>query len=85
MSSTGFAAPAAAATIRVQQVRGLAGSTRRQREVVRGLGLRRIGHTVTRPDTPVFRGMVARVPHLVRIVAAEPSAGSVSNGGRDAQ
>ncbi len=56
------------ATIVVQLVRGLAGTTRYQREVVKGLGLRRLGATASRPDNPMIRGMVQRVPHLVRIV-----------------
>lgn len=54
----------------VELFRGLAGTTRYQREVVRGLGLRRLGAVADRPDTPMIRGMVARVPHLVRIVSA---------------
>lgn len=52
----------------VQLVRSLAGTTRYQREVVKGLGLRRLGATASRPDNPMIRGMVRRVPHLVRIV-----------------
>ena len=52
----------------VQLVRGLAGTTRYQREVVKGLGLRRLGAIASRPDNPMIRGMVRRVPHLVRIV-----------------
>lgn len=52
----------------VQLMRGLAGTTRYQREVVKGLGLRRLGATASRPDNPMIRGMVRRVPHLVRIV-----------------
>lgn len=52
----------------VQLVRGLVGTTRYQREVVKGLGLRRLGATASRPDNPMIRGMVRRVPHLVRIV-----------------
>ncbi len=58
------------ASITVQLVRGLAGTTHYQREVVRGLGLRRVGAIVSRPDTPMIRGMVRRVAHLVRIVEA---------------
>ena len=54
--------------ITLQLVRGLAGATKRQREVVRGLGLRKIGAIVSRPDTPMIRGMVRRAPHLVRVV-----------------
>ena len=59
--------------IEVKLVRGLAGSTRYQREVVKGLGLRRLGATASRPDNPMIRGMVRRVSHLVRIVG--PSTG----------
>jgi len=33
----------------------------------RALGLRRINHSVTLPDRPEIRGMLARVPHLVRV------------------
>jgi len=61
---------AAGPRIVVQLVRGLAGTTRYQREVVKGLGLRRLGATASRPDNPMIRGMVRRVPNLVRIVGA---------------
>ena len=43
------------------------GSTPRQREVLRGLGLRRINSSVLRPDDPAIRGMVAKVSHLVEV------------------
>ena len=56
-------------TIRIRQIRSVVGRPRTQREVVRGLGLRRIGHTVERPDDSSIRGMVAKVPHLVEVVA----------------
>jgi large subunit ribosomal protein L30 len=40
----------------------------RQRATVRALGLRRMHQLVTHADTPVTRGMLAKVEHLVRIV-----------------
>jgi len=43
------------------------GSTPRQREVLRGLGLRRINSSVLRPDDPAIRGMVTKVIHLVEV------------------
>ncbi len=43
------------------------GSTPRQREVLRGLGLRRINASVHRPDSPAIRGMVTKVSHLVEV------------------
>ena len=69
------------AAITLTLVRGMAGTTRHQREVVRGLGLRRIGATVRRPDTPMVRGMLRRVPHLVRMVEPDRTAEAESGGG----
>ena len=43
------------------------GTTPRQREVLRGLGLRRINSKVLREDTPSIRGMVNKVVHLVEV------------------
>lgn len=56
------------ATIRIEQVRSPIGYDARQREVLRGLGLRRIRHVVEREDSPAVRGMVRKIAHLVRIV-----------------
>ena len=53
--------------VRVTQIRSLIGYDWRQEAVVRGLGLRRIGHTVEVSDTPSMRGMIHKVRHLVRI------------------
>ena len=57
----------AEATLRITQVRSLIGSKRDQRETVKSLGLRRIRHTVTQPDRPEIRGMIAKVSHLVEV------------------
>ena len=54
--------------LKVKLVRSVIGCTRHQRDVVRGLGLRRPNHTVERMDTPEIRGMVSKVSHLVEIV-----------------
>jgi large subunit ribosomal protein L30 len=55
-------------TIRIEQVRSPIGYPKKQREVLRGLGLRRIRHVVEREDTPAVRGMVRKIAHLARIV-----------------
>ena len=55
--------------MKVKLVRSMIGTTRHQREVVRGLGLRRIRQTVERQDTPEIRGMIEKVHHLVEIVS----------------
>jgi large subunit ribosomal protein L30 len=65
-------APAAEKKIRIRQVKSVNGTLRTHREVMRGLGLRRIRHEVVRPDTPAVRGMVAKVAYLVEVVE-EPS------------
>ena len=54
--------------IRVKQVRSGIGYDRRQRETLRGLGLRRMNHEVEVEDTPAVRGMIVKVSHLVVVV-----------------
>ena len=53
--------------LRITQVRSGIGSKKDQKSTLRALGLRRIRHQVTKPDTPVVRGMVAKVKHLVTV------------------
>jgi large subunit ribosomal protein L30 len=54
--------------LKIRQIRSPIGRPKNQREVLRSLGLRRIRHEVVRPDTPAVRGMVAKIPHLAKIV-----------------
>lgn len=53
--------------VRVTLVRSPIGYNRRQALVVKGLGLRRIGHAVDVVDNPSIRGMLHKVRHLVRV------------------
>jgi large subunit ribosomal protein L30 len=55
------------AMVRVTQIRSTIGFNRSQAEVVRGLGLRRIGHSVDLQDIPSIRGMLHKVRHLVTV------------------
>jgi large subunit ribosomal protein L30 len=57
-------------TIHIKWVRSGIGFSRKQREVVRSMGLRRLNHVVERPDTAHFRGLVAKVSHLVEVVSS---------------
>ena len=41
----------------IKQVRSANGTNAKQRDTLRSLGLRRIGHSVERPDSPQLRGM----------------------------
>jgi large subunit ribosomal protein L30 len=54
--------------IRIKWVRSGIGFTHHQKTIVRSLGLKKLNHTVVRPDTPQIRGIVAAVPHLLEIV-----------------
>jgi large subunit ribosomal protein L30 len=56
------------ADITVTQVRSGIGAKPKHRGTLRALGLGRIGKTNTLPDRPEIRGMIAKVPHLVRII-----------------
>ena len=58
---------ASAGKIRVTQIKSGIGYDRRQRATLRGLGLRRMNHTVEVIDTPEVRGMIAKIPHLLRV------------------
>ena len=63
----------AESTLRITQVRSLIGSKQDQRRTMQSLGLKRIRHTVTQPDRPEIRGMIAKVSHLVEFEVAEES------------
>ncbi len=53
--------------LKVTQTRSTIGGTKAQRESVRSLGLKRIGHTVLKEDRPEIRGMINTVSHLVAV------------------
>ena len=54
----------------ITQTRSTIGTKPKQRGTIRALGLGKIGRSVTKPDTPEVRGMIARVPHLVSVEEA---------------
>jgi large subunit ribosomal protein L30 len=57
-----------AGTLKIKMIGSVIGCVQKQRETVRGLGLRRLHQVVERADTPEIRGMVKKIPHLVAIV-----------------
>jgi large subunit ribosomal protein L30 len=59
---------AATKKLRLQLVRSPIGGTERQRATVTALGLRKMHQIVEQADSPVTRGMVHKVSHLVRIL-----------------
>ena len=58
----------ASGTITIQYYRSSIGYAKTQKQIVKSLGITKLNQKVTRPDTPSMRGIVAKVPHLLRIV-----------------
>ncbi len=58
----------ATGTVKIKMIGSVIGCPDGQRATVRGLGLRRLHHVVEREDTPMVRGMIKKVPHLVAVV-----------------
>lgn len=58
------------AKIKVTQVKSSNGRIEAQKASLRGLGLRRIGHTVELEDTPAIRGMIGKVYFMVQVEGA---------------
>jgi large subunit ribosomal protein L30 len=54
--------------IKIQWYRSTISTPRSHKELVRSLGLTKLNQVVERPDTASMRGMVKKVPHLLRIV-----------------
>jgi large subunit ribosomal protein L30 len=54
-------------SLKVTQIRSGIGFDRKQTLALRGLGLRRIRHTVQVEDTPSTRGLILKVRHLVQV------------------
>ena len=62
--------------IRLQWVRSAIAAPIKHKLVVKGLGFTRLNQVIEREDTPSIRGMVAKVPHLVKVVDGQgPQAG----------
>jgi large subunit ribosomal protein L30 len=53
--------------LKITLVRGLVGTTQRQRATVQTLGLRAIRQSVVREDDPQLRGVLRRISHLVKV------------------
>jgi large subunit ribosomal protein L30 len=57
--------------LRITWVKSSIGYSRRQKGTIRALGLRRLGDAVEQANTPVIRGMVDKVSHLVQVEEIE--------------
>ncbi|GAA2172311.1 50S ribosomal protein L30 [Arthrobacter parietis] len=59
------------AKLEITQIKSVIGGKQNQRDTLRSLGLKRIGHTVVRNADAVTVGMVNTVPHLVKVEEAK--------------
>ncbi len=55
-------------TVRLKWVRSAIAAPEKHKKVVRGLGFTRLNQVIEREDSPSIRGMVAKIPHLVKVV-----------------
>ena len=54
-------------TLKITLVKSPIGYSKRQKGTVRALGLKKINQMVEHDDTPVIRGMIFKVSHLVQV------------------
>lgn len=53
--------------LRITWTKSAIGYAENQKRTIAALGLHRLHQTVSHPDSPSVRGMIATVPHLVRV------------------
>ena len=53
--------------LKVTLTRSIIGLSPKQEATVKALGLRRMHQTVSHDDSPTIRGMIAKVPHVLRV------------------
>ena len=53
--------------LKLTLVRSIIGLSPKQEATVKALGLRRMNRSVVHEDTPTIRGMIAKVPHVLRV------------------
>jgi len=57
--------------LRIRLVRSLIGYPRNQREVAKGLGLRKVNSEVVRPESPEILGMIHKISHVLKVEVQE--------------
>ena len=53
--------------LQIKWTKSSIGQSRRQKDTIRALGLRKLGDVVEQADTPAVRGMIEKVSHLVQV------------------
>lgn len=68
--ATKKATQADAAQLKITLVRSVIGRPEKHRKVLLAMGLKRTHRSVVLPDTPIIRGMIKKVSHLIQVEAA---------------
>jgi large subunit ribosomal protein L30 len=55
-------------SIKIQYYKSMIGYSKKQKAIIKSLGITKLNQTVVRPDNPSMRGIVEKIPHLLRIV-----------------
>ncbi len=55
-------------TIKIQYYKSMIGYSKKQKAIVKSLGITKLNQTVSRPDNPSMRGIAEKIPHILRIV-----------------
>ncbi len=55
-------------TIKIQYYKSVIGYSKKQKAIVKSLGITKLNQTISRPDNPSMRGIVEKIPHLLKIV-----------------
>jgi large subunit ribosomal protein L30 len=56
-----------AGKLEIKQIKSVAGAKQNQRKNIKALGLRHREHVVVHDDTPIIRGMIRKVEHMVQV------------------
>ena len=54
--------------LKIQYYRSMIGYSHKQKAIIKSLGITKLNQTIERPDSSATRGIVAKVPHLLRYV-----------------
>ena len=55
-------------TIKIQYYKSMIGYSKKQKTMVKSLGFTKLNQTIERPDNNAMRGVVEKIPHILRIV-----------------
>lgn len=64
-----------AGKLKITQIKSAIGYTKKQKQMVRALGIKKLYQSVEQRDTPQIRGMIEKVKHLLKVEVENPAEG----------